>query len=128
MSGDSTNFEAEETVRELSSKERSSEALSSNQLSWKQRFRLATTHPDHEKLRRRLSRRMLDTIKKHQLIEEGDRIMVAVSGGKDSYTLLQLLWEAKQRARQVASVAVKMTRSPREACTAVLLLSISFRC
>ena len=51
-----------------------------------------------EKLQRKLSRRMLDTIRKHDLVQPGDRIMVAVSGGKDSYTLLQLLWRACQRA------------------------------
>lgn len=33
-----------------------------------------------------------------QLIEEGDRIMVAVSGGKDSYVLLHLLERSRQRA------------------------------
>jgi tRNA(Ile)-lysidine synthase TilS/MesJ len=29
-------------------------------------------------------------------VEAGDHIMVAVSGGKDSYTMLHLLWEAKK--------------------------------
>jgi tRNA 2-thiocytidine biosynthesis protein TtcA len=33
-----------------------------------------------------------------QLIERGDRVMVAISGGKDSYTLLHLLERARQRA------------------------------
>jgi tRNA 2-thiocytidine biosynthesis protein TtcA len=33
-----------------------------------------------------------------QLIEAGDRVMVAISGGKDSYTLLHLLERARHRA------------------------------
>jgi len=35
------------------------------------------------------------TIKKYQLIEEGDRILVGVSGGKDSLTLLKLLHDRR---------------------------------
>ncbi len=50
-----------------------------------------------ELLRRKLSRRMLRTIKTFDLLEPNDKIMVAVSGGKDSYTLLDLLWGAKAR-------------------------------
>ena len=41
---------------------------------------------------------MTKTIAAHGLVEAGDHVMVAVSGGKDSYTLLDLLWEARQRA------------------------------
>ena len=51
-----------------------------------------------DQLRRALSKRMLSTCVRHQLIEDGDRILVAISGGKDSYTLLDLLWRARQRA------------------------------
>jgi tRNA 2-thiocytidine biosynthesis protein TtcA len=51
-----------------------------------------------EALRRKLARRMMRTVKDFDLIESGDRIMVAVSGGKDSYTLLDLLWRARKRA------------------------------
>ncbi len=40
-----------------------------------------------EKLVRRVARTSMD----YQLLEDGDRIMVAVSGGKDSYSLLHVL-------------------------------------
>jgi len=46
----------------------------------------------------RLSRTMTRTISAWALIEPGDQVMVAVSGGKDSYTLLDLLWHARARA------------------------------
>lgn len=49
-------------------------------------------------LRARLSRTMLRTVTTHGLIEDGDRVLVAVSGGKDSYTLLDLLAAARRRA------------------------------
>lgn len=49
-------------------------------------------------LRRKLSRTMLRTVGAYGLVGEGDRILVAVSGGKDSATLLDLLWEARRRA------------------------------
>jgi tRNA 2-thiocytidine biosynthesis protein TtcA len=51
-----------------------------------------------EELRRKISRTMLRTVCDQRLIEEGDRILVAVSGGKDSATLLDLLWEARAKA------------------------------
>ena len=41
---------------------------------------------------------MLRTIGAYGLVEEGDRILVAVSGGKDSYTLLDLLQAAKRKS------------------------------
>ncbi len=48
--------------------------------------------------RERLARTMLRTISAFRLVEPGDRILVAVSGGKDSYTLLDLLAEARRKA------------------------------
>ena len=48
--------------------------------------------------RKLLARAMTKTIAAHALVEPDDRIMVAVSGGKDSYTLLDLLWEARRKA------------------------------
>ena len=41
---------------------------------------------------------MMRTIERWKLVEAGDKIMVAISGGKDSYALLDLLWQAKQKA------------------------------
>jgi tRNA 2-thiocytidine biosynthesis protein TtcA len=53
---------------------------------------------DGESLRQKLSRTMLGTVTERQLIEHGDRILVAISGGKDSYTMLDLLWGARRKA------------------------------
>jgi len=47
---------------------------------------------------RKVTRTMMQSIERWGLVVPGDKIMVAISGGKDSYTLLDLLWEAKQRA------------------------------
>jgi len=48
--------------------------------------------------REALRRQMTRTIATFDLIRPGDRVMVAMSGGKDSYTLLDLLWDARRRA------------------------------
>jgi tRNA 2-thiocytidine biosynthesis protein TtcA len=48
--------------------------------------------------RKKLMRTMLTTVVDYNLIEPNDHIMVAISGGKDSYTLLDLLLSAQKRA------------------------------
>ena len=50
-----------------------------------------------DRLRVKLNRKMLRTSKQYSLLEPDDKIMVAISGGKDSYTLLDLLWRARER-------------------------------
>lgn len=50
------------------------------------------------KLERELSRAMGRCIGDFDLIESGDRVMVCLSGGKDSYTMLELLERARTKA------------------------------
>jgi len=50
------------------------------------------------KLRKRLCRQVGEAIADYAMIEDGDRVMVCVSGGKDSYGLLDVLWMLKHRA------------------------------
>jgi len=55
---------------------------------------------------------MTKTIATYELIGPGDRVMVAVSGGKDSYTLLDLLSRAQRRAPfDFSLVAVHLDQS-----------------
>lgn len=50
------------------------------------------------RLEKNLLREVGRAVKDFGLIEPGDRIMVAVSGGKDSYSMLQLLRRLQERA------------------------------
>lgn len=49
-------------------------------------------------LEARLAKKATRAIVEHGLIEDGDRVMVGLSGGKDSWALLQLLDVLRQRA------------------------------
>ena len=50
------------------------------------------------KLEKRLCRLTGQAIVDYNMIEAGDRVMVCISGGKDSYTLLDILQKLQQRA------------------------------
>ena len=50
------------------------------------------------KLEKRLCRLTGQAIVDYNMIEEGDRVMVCLSGGKDSYTLLDILLKLQKRA------------------------------
>ncbi|SHG87043.1 tRNA 2-thiocytidine(32) synthetase TtcA [Ferrimonas marina] len=61
------------------------------ELSQKQKTRL-------NKLQKRLRREVGSAIEDYKMIEEGDVVMVCLSGGKDSYTLLDILLNLQHRA------------------------------
>ncbi|WP_084155909.1 tRNA 2-thiocytidine(32) synthetase TtcA [Halomonas halocynthiae] len=53
---------------------------------------------DFNKLHKRLRRQVGNAIIDYQMINEGDRVMVCLSGGKDSYTMLEILRSLQRNA------------------------------
>jgi tRNA 2-thiocytidine biosynthesis protein TtcA len=59
---------------------------------------LVQSQKGRSKLHQKIARTLMRTVEQWKLIVPGDKILVAISGGKDSYAMVDLLWEAKRRA------------------------------
>ena len=57
-----------------------------------------TLERETQKLEKRLCRQVGEAIVQFNMIEEGDKVMVCVSGGKDSYSMLDILLKMQMRA------------------------------
>lgn len=53
---------------------------------------------ENNKLFKRLARQVGQAISDYNMIEDGDRVMVCLSGGKDSYAMLDILMRLRERA------------------------------
>ena len=54
-----------------------------------------------------MKNKVLKTIKKYKLIENGDKLVLGVSGGPDSIAMLNILNDLRQREKEITKVITK---------------------
>ena len=59
---------------------------------------MGTLSVNQNKLQKRLRRLAGEAITDYNMIEDGDKVMVCLSGGKDSYTMLDILLQLQKKA------------------------------
>ncbi len=69
---------------------------------------MSKTFTEEDKITRRLRRNVWSALEEFNLIEENDKVMVCLSGGKDSYTLLDILIHVKQVRQDFELIAVNL--------------------
>ena len=57
---------------------------------------------ENNKLFKRIVRQVGQAIGDYNMIEQGDKVMVCLSGGKDSYAMLDVLLRLRERAPSIA--------------------------
>ena len=75
--------------------------------------RAASPAGEVQRLGKRLRHQAGRAIAEYAMIEHGDRVMVCLSGGKDSYTLLDVLLQLQKKAPVAFSItAVNLDQKP----------------
>lgn len=72
------------------------------------KFAKMAQESENDKLERRLRKSVWEAQEKFKLIEEGDKVMVCLSGGKDSYTMLNMLLNMQVAMKNFEIVAVNL--------------------